>query len=254
MKKGLKVLRYIVVLFLIVELAHLLVLLFPQPFFRHSVSIHNAQFYSDTPLEESEITLFRTAIEQASLNPLFDSTQKHRIFISASERTYSLYSRLAGKTGSSQGFNIEPTGNVFISRPFIDTMRSQYGAAFQYTLLEGSLSHVILHEIYHSMVTNHLGFWESRNLPSWKREGYVEYGASWANRKSDPAFDLRSHIDLLYDQSAMSSIRLHYLRSQLLVQYLIDIEGMTFKSLMTEEVDEGEALLRMIRWKQEGEL
>jgi len=252
MKKGLKVLRNIIVLFLIVESVHLLVLLFPQPFFRHGLSIRNVHFYSDKPLEERDLASFRTVFEQASLSPLFDSTQKHRIFICNSERTYSIYSRLAGRNSSSQGFNVEPTRNIFISRSFIETVRSQYGATFQYTLLEGSLNHIILHEMYHSLVTNQLGFLESRKLPSWKREGYAEYGASWAVKKSDLDFDLRRQIDLLYNQTEVSPIRLHYLRSQLLIEYLIDVEGMTFRSIMDEEIDEGEALVRMIRWRKEG--
>ena len=103
-------------------------------------------------------------------------------------------------------------------------MRSQYGPVFKYTLLEGSLRHIILHEMYHTLITKQLGFWEARILPSWKKEGYAEYGASWANRKSDPSFDLKSQIDLLYNQTNVSPVRLHYLRSQFLIQYLIDIE------------------------------
>ena len=251
MPKTLKILRILLASVLIIELFHLLLLVFPQPFFRHSISYGNFHFYRDQPFSPVHFDLFQEIVDQITQSHLFDAEQHHRIFLCKTPTRYALYSFLAAKNSTSQGFALEPTGNVFVSEAYIDVIRNRYGPAFRHTFLEGSLSHIIKHEIFHSMTTRHLGFWTSRTLPSWKREGYAEYGASKHAKSVDPDFHFMDQIDRLWMQRDISVLRSHYLQSHLLIQYLVEIESMRFDSIMTETVTEANTTRRMFAWKKQ---
>lgn len=206
--------------------------------------------YADSTIDANTRAVFLDTIDRIRHVEIYDSGGSHRIFLCFDERKYAFFSFLAGKNKFSQGINIEPTGNIFISRPFVRAIQGRYGSAYKHTLLEGSLAHVITHEMMHTQITNKLGYWHSRRLPTWKQEGYAEYGASEHILATDSTLSLLQQTDRFFaiDQRAISSIRLHYLKSKLLVQYLIEVEGKNFDAIMKDSVEEESVFEKLERW------
>ena len=242
-----KLLKWVVLLFFIVisvEGIRALFLLFPQPFFQHKVDVAAFTIFADSTLDSSTMTMVQEAVLRVTQSDIYSDTRNHRVFLCNDERKYAFFSFLAGKNKYSQGFNIEPTGNIFISLPFIDTIRANYGLAYTSTLLEGNLAHIITHEILHTFITNKQGFWTSRNLPSWKKEGYCEYGAG------HPKWNLleRTHQFKSLRPSSIPPIRMHYLQSRLLIQYLIEIERKDFAAIMDDTTDEQQVIAAWNQW------
>lgn len=228
-----------------------LLLIFPQPFFHFSHTTKNLHLYSDAPLTASEKAQVEDLAQLLSRETMNIPSINHRIFLSNSSRRYAFYGFLVNKNSNSQGFNVEPTGNIFINKPFIDGIRRQYGPAYSYTLLEGDLSHIIAHEIVHTLVTKKLGFWKSRALPAWKKEGYAEYLAAKLRSSDELSFNFRdryAHFQR-FSPDTISPVRLHYLESQLLLHYLMEIERMDFDSVMHTSLTEAEVFDQLKAWQ-----
>ena len=64
---------------------------------------------------------------------------------------------------------------VFVSQENIQDKAKKYGKAYQNSLLEGNLAHIIAHEITHADIQDYMGILAKRNFPRWKDEGYCEY-------------------------------------------------------------------------------
>ena len=240
LKKTLKWISILLIIGFSIECLRALPLLVPQPFFSHKVTIAEFTLYADSTIDSSTSALLQDAIDRVRQVEIYNTNRRHRIFLCYDERKYAFFSFLAGKNKFSQGINIEPTGNIFISKPFVDTIRARYGPAYTHTVLEGSIAHVMAHEIMHTLITNKLGYRHSRKLPTWKQEGYAEYGASKQTLTSNLSSSLlqQTHRFFTLDRRMISSMRLHYLRSKLLIQYLIEIEGKSFDTIMMGSIEE----------------
>lgn len=225
-------------------------LLVPYPFFSHHTTIDEFTLYADSTINASTLSLVHEAIDRVRRSEIYTANRKHRIFLCFNEKKYAFFSSLAGKNKYSQGINIEPTGNIFISEPFITAIKYRYGPAFEGTLLEGSIAHVIAHEILHTVTTDQLGYWPSRKLPHWIKEGYAEYGASKREKNSDLAQQLWVETKRFssLDQRNISPTRYQYIQSKLLIQYLVDIEGIRIDSILTTTLNEQEVIAALNKW------
>jgi len=106
----------------------------------------------------------------------------------------------------------------------------------------------VTHEIVHSLIEEELGRLAAKRLPDWKREGYCEYAAAQeAIRRDelDSLADRYSRYQAL-ERLGPGPIRLGYVRGQLLVEYLMTVEGWSFDRLMSEQIAEEDALQRLI--------
>jgi hypothetical protein len=101
-------------------------------------------------------------------------------------------------------------------------------------------------------VRRHLGLRRSIALPAWKSEGWADYSAHRGRLRSDPGGGLAARIRALLDDEAWGEPltpvdRRHY-RWQLLVEYLVEVEGMSFATLMAEDVTEADCRARQLAW------
>ncbi len=125
-----------------------------------------------------------------------------------------------------------------------------------------NLEQLFAHEITHVLQFNRLGLWGSQpiaNHPEWKWEGYAEY----VSRKSPDQRDLHQNIRRLEQQITENpnewgvfftdgtvAPRFYY-RYWLLVQYCLDIKGMTYTELLESAITAQKAQSEMDIWYEQ---
>lgn len=246
--------KWILILFAVgiaIEGIRSIPLLFPYPFFAHNMTLGGFTFYANTDFNSTFRSGIKDSIDRIKQSKLYEPSRHHRVFICEKESRYAFFSALAGRNKFSQGINVEPTGNIFISKPFIESIRIDYGAAYANTLLEGSVSHIIAHEVTHTLITDSIGYWKSKKLPNWKKEGYAEYVASQRaslipDNHAQLAFEFERFLSL--DTRSISPIRLHYLESKLLIHYLIHVQNMSMGSIFHDAIDEETVASDLYQW------
>jgi hypothetical protein len=127
-----------------------------------------------------------------------------------------------------------------------------------------NMVHLLTHESGHLLVANRLGMQGAMQLPLWKAEGYPEYIAAQVIRTS-PGYSLRSSVTRLltanlagfrdaqgnflplhYGQLGRSFLRdengdhwhTTYYLARVMVEYSLDVRGMSFAQLADERVRE----------------
>jgi hypothetical protein len=100
--------------------------------------------------------------------------------------------------------------------------------------MEGNMEEVICHEIIHSFVYNKFGSIRASSLPSWKQEGYAEYGANILPKRNDTSYRFKNRVELYKNSSFWEGNKyvFEYYESQILVEFLMDIKKITFGQLM----------------------
>jgi len=142
------------------------------------------------------------------------------------------------------------------------------------------MTHILTHEVTHTLVTEKLGLANVSRLPMWKAEGYPEYVAMSANR-SQAGYSLRASVarvlaaDLAWLRNAQgdfASMRYDcvgrsylkdenddswhtcYYLARVLVEYVMDTKGLTFDQLMQPSIKESETLREMLAAYHAGEM
>jgi hypothetical protein len=135
-----------------------------------------------------------------------------------------------------------------------------------------NLTHILTHEAGHMQVFNRLGLSRSVALPMWKAEGYPEYLAARLIRTA-PAYSLRSSVtrvltanlaafrdehgnfqSLHYGQVGASFLRdengddwhTSYYLARVLVEYSLDVKGMSFEQLADPGVREADVMRELL--------
>lgn len=249
-RKFLKWIAVLAALWLLFQLGKLLLLLFPQPAFSHRMEYQNYRIYSDAPLDSTFQALFDEVEQRNRAIPIYRPGRKQTVFLCRDLQRYGFYAELAGPGKFSQGFNLLPVDNVFISLPFIENIRTRFGPAYRHSLLEGSTAHIISHEIFHTFISETVGFWRARALPSWKVEGYAEYAATRYAIRNDSSDRFRVRVSRLFEPGFLAAypLRRHYYQSQLLVEFLIEVKGLNFAAIMADGTNETETLKALHKW------
>ena len=170
---------------------------------------------------------------------LYDEKLEHSIHVFSSESKFKFYAVIAGSSYPAQGFNMHAVNKIYISLPFIEQVYSDRKAANKIVLhsaMEGNLEGIICHEIIHSFVYNKLGSIRASSLPTWKQEGYAEYGANILPKRNDTNYRFKDRVELYKNSSFWDGNKFvfEYYEAEILVEFLIDVKKMTFEQLMTE--------------------
>jgi hypothetical protein len=185
---------------------------------------------------------------------LFDENLQHNIYIFSSESKFKFYANVAGSAYPAQGFNMHAFDKIYISKPFIEQVHSDRQEANKivpYSAMEGNLEETICHEIIHSFVYNKLGNKKASSLPTWKQEGYAEYGANILLKRNDTTYSFKKRIELYNDASFWDGNKFvfDYYEAEILVEFLIDVKKMTFEQLMADTFTYDIALKELNEYK-----
>ena len=216
--------RYV---FLSLASAYMLLLCYPQILFAHEVSYKNFTVYSREPLDKDVYAMLYKVEMQLSVSPLNSSDVKPKIFLTNSQRLYSLLSLYFGANSFGKGYAALPTSNVFINETNIaqDLVFRKAPANNQ-----RSLSGVVSHEITHLLIRKKFGYVKNITMPTWKKEGYAEYVAGGST------LDYETGVRL-WKANPQDGTGYQYFKYYMMVKYLLETEKLTVEELFTRDID-----------------
>ena len=236
------------VIYLLVDLFLLFLVHHPEYFYRHSFKYRKFLVYSDESIDKGIEPLLDLSHEQLKCSEIDSDSLIYNVVLSEKN----LYGRLIRKNQIAQSVanNIVIKGKVDIKNNRI--IRPS---------LEMNLVYAITHEGVHCQQHEELGLFMKffmKKYPTWKIEGYAEWiSQNGIFENSDWIYD---KIDMIIDTESKTPFRrvdlnngyvkpLFYLKSQLLIGYLLDELKMSYSEIIQKEIDEDALFEEIISWR-----
>jgi hypothetical protein len=215
---------------LVVVLAYGGLLAFPGILLAHHVSHGPFEVWSDVPIDPAIGAVLDEAGRRLAASPLNDPAVRHRVFLCNTPFCRALLG--PGRDGSF-GVTYEFVGHSTINRSDVAADLVFRGAKKHD---RRPLSAVIAHERMHALISCRYGVIGAHLLPTWKVEGYCDVVAGGSSM--DPVEGLR----LIREGKRDDPGPLRYFRYRLMVQYLLEVEGLDVETIMDREFDEDRVL------------
>lgn len=248
----LKGLILVLLLYIIYEVNRTWPLYYPDPFFDYQVTHRNVNLYSDRTIDENLLGIVDEATERMDYIEIYNSEASYHIYVVHDSRLFGSFAEKLNMNSSIQALTIHPFGYVLLNLTAIERTANIYDNRYPHTLYRGDPAYTLSHELMHVLTTGQLGFFSSWFLPDWKREGYAEYGASLYDRRQDSTYSLVDRVNRYsegyYDN--LSKNQQFYIRSALLVEYLLDIEQIEFDQLMNSNMSADTIYHRLQHWSR----
>lgn len=224
-----------------------IIILNPALMYAHKTSHNGYQILRDAPLQPALTQRLDEAKVLLHGSALYDSSLKLEVCLNDGSRYPALIDAVKGPAFA-HGFydKIVLLGNLH--------------AAENYVGLNGyrwNLTQLLAHEATHCHQFKALGFWNSNpaaRYPAWKWEGYPEYVA-----RRPIGHDLATNIAhllateqtahngwILFDDGTGTVIS--YYQSWLLMQYCLDIRGMSYTQVLADTTLESQVQEAMMHW------
>ncbi|MEJ1239337.1 hypothetical protein WBG78_14470 [Chryseolinea sp. T2] len=217
-----------------------MLLWFPQPAFAHKVEYKNFTVYATNPINGDVGKIFDSVIEQIKRSENYNAQYSHRIFLC---EPGTFYHQLLFTENGSYASNMTFRHNIFIF-PFADFERNTVTRAHSTTSYR--LDQLLAHEITHTFMTD--------KLPSWKKEGYAEYIASYrvgyveSGDLKENAITLLTSKDYFLTNELGIPRPLPYFKARTLVEYLIFIDGFTFAQIKSDSITDDKTMAALKKW------
>jgi hypothetical protein len=206
--------------------AYFLTLIFPQYLFAYEVSHKNFDVYARRPIDENVTRVLDSAEERLKKSPLYDGSEKEKIFLSDDFGFYFFVSTIKYKSFAN---TIPGIGNIRINKS--DLASDSVFRASQ-TDNRRSLSGVIAHEVTHNLIRKRFGLINSLvSLPNWKDEGYCEYVAG------ETTLSFQEGVRRWKENPASDS-NYAYFKYQQMVKFLLEDEKISVEELFQKDFDE----------------
>ena len=229
----------------------LTVLAYPQPFFSDRARAGAVTLYSDATGELPLDSLAWEADRRLRASDLYDSTRNDRVFLIHNEGTFRFFARISFLRPDLQGFNLSLFDNSFINLSRIQRMAANSNDAPDFSIREGDIAHIVVHEIAHGYLADRIGRSAWKRLPLWKQEGYPEYVANIAEIRATDRAALVDRIDVLNDEdiwrSRRSHARVHY-EAELLWEYLLEVKGYSIMEIVADSVTREDVHRELLVW------
>jgi hypothetical protein len=183
--------------------------------------------------------------------PIYDPNRKINLSLCSTQDKFSFFARFTLRENRIMGFCL--FGNAYVNMDFIKELAVKTGGQPKYLTREGSVVHVATHELMHQYLTDSYGEIASRSLPYWKTEGYCEYGVNQFAAPKDSGYSIPERVDIYLDDSQWNPTanihRPHYIWG-LMMEYLINVRGMSFKQVMDDSITIDAAYQNMMVWRE----
>jgi hypothetical protein len=223
----------------LLAVVYLLVELFPQMIFAHSVEAGGIRLYSMSAIREQAGPLLEQVQARLARSELYQPGDTFKVFVCNSKTLYML---LAPGHRQAFGVSMPVTDKIILADA---DLRDNVAKAFRPTWNTRSFTGVVTHEIGHSLVRHRISVLASVRLPRWLSEGYSEY---LAGEGSYPEADGDRMIAAGTDSGGGPFVYLVYRR---MVEYLIKVEGRSIRDLAADPPNEEEVKQKMRRWVQQ---
>jgi hypothetical protein len=208
-----------------VGVSYLLLLVFPQVLFAYSTERGNFHVYAREPIGDEINSVLEKAEEKLKNSPIYDAEVRRDIYLTGGHGMYALLSHKAYKSFAN---SVPYINNIFINKTDVAADRVIMNREFSNTR---SLSGVIAHETAHLFIRKRYGTITASLMPTWKNEGYCEYIAG------DTTITLEEGIRR-WRENPQDDTNYGYIKFQLMVQHLLEREGVSVDELFTRSWDE----------------
>ena len=207
--------------------AYVLLLCFPQVLFAHQVTYKNFTVYSRQPLDQNVYAMLDKVEARLATSEINNTQVRPKIFLTNSQRLYSLLSVYIGANSFGKGFGVLPTNNVFINEADVPKdLVYRHAPAFN----QRSLSEVVAHEVTHLLVREKFGYVKNITTPAWKKEGYAEYVSGGTT------LDYATGANM-WKANPQNDRGYQYFKYYLMVKYLLDHDRLTVDELFTRDIN-----------------
>lgn len=207
--------------------------------------------HAETPIGPELDSIMAEVFERLDAVPIYDPDRKMNLILCSTQDKFSFFSRFTLRDKRVMGYCL--LGNAFVNIDFIKELAGRTSGRPKYHTREGSVVHVVTHELMHQYLGDAYGEIASRSLPTWKIEGYIEYGVNHFVAPSDSGYTIPERIDIYLDNSqwnaAAETHRPHYIWG-LMMEYLTNIKGMSFEEVMADSVTKEAVFDEMIAWRE----
>lgn len=286
MKKFLKVSGFALGGILAVIVLYLGLLFYPSVLFANHVEHKNFTVHSQYELDDGIHDILDNIDAAVKTSEIYDATLDHDIFLGHENLAFRMIqgvrwwviSQVAG-LGPALTYNasVPPYFNQVISFRIPDIENN--ALLHPESMRAINMTHVLTHEVVHTLLTSRIGLQRIPRVPVWKQEGYGDYIAASTNIFADPSYNLRESVEriLRQDLSWMQDERGNYTPmrygcqplssivneagypgftcyyiGRVLLEYLFNVKGLTFDEVMTPDVTDTDTLVELISAYESG--
>jgi hypothetical protein len=251
-KRTLVYLGIVIGAIVVVVLLILGVLTTPGPFFPEEKRYRAITVHSETPIGQEVDSIMKEVFIRLDAVPIYDPDRKMNLILCSTQDKFSFFSRFTLRDKRVMGYCL--LGNAFVNIDFIKELAGRTGGRPKYHTREGSVVHVVTHELMHQFLGDAYGEIASRSLPTWKIEGYIEYGVNHFVAPRDSGYTIAERIDTYLDNSQWNSTaethRPHYMWG-LIMEFLMNVKGMSLEQVMADSLTMADAYQKMMDWQAE---
>jgi hypothetical protein len=247
--------------------AYLVLLIYPGVLFANSAEYDNLTIYSDDALNAVQPILesIDRALQTSEIN---DTTIQHEIFLGYNNSAFKAIQRLRDAISTRAiGRGCGVTCNISLP-PYVSHSMTFYMPVIETDSLvhpdgssrvNQSLSRTLTHEVVHTLMMAELGLQRIARTPMWKQEGYGDYVAASTTILASPDYRIRESVERILNQDLSWLLdeqgnygrfgygcqrfgvladeegrrwNTCYYVARVMVEYILDIKGMTFQELM----------------------
>lgn len=251
LKKTVKWIGIIVGAAILIILLAVGVLITPGPFFPEDKRYGAITVHSETAIGPEIDSIMAEVFARLEAVPIYDSNRKFNLSLCSTQDKFAFFTRLTRRANRIMGFCF--FGSAYVNGDFLKELAVRTGGKPKYVTREGSVVHVATHELMHGYLTDAFGEFTSRSLPEWKIEGYCEYGANQFVAPRDSGYTIPERIDIYLDDTQWNATaqihRPHYIWG-LMMEYLINVKGLSVEQAMADSVTEGGVYAEMMTWRK----
>lgn len=251
MKKTLKRIAIGTVLTTIISVVTIVTLILnPQFLFAEKLVYGDFDIYSNNDIADSYQTTIDNAVELIRTSEIYEPNQRLDIFISHGTIFNEFDTKILGYA---------------LAKCIHNNIILKVEADFDKNILVGwnskrNLKKTIAHEAMHFYQMKKYGFMKFNPFnhpPMWKLEGYPEYVANQSDLKStnyrltDSIIKLKefeSTGEYLIETEPGQFDPLVYFKGRVMMEYLIDIKGMTYSEILNNDLTEDKVIEEMTSW------
>jgi len=212
---------------LLLGVAFILLLSFPQLLFAHETSYKQFHVYSREPSDQHVDAVLDAVEARLATSTINDDRVTPKVYLTNSYRLYRSLSLNMGWNSFGKGYPLLPTNNIFINKSDLAADQVFRDAAMHNTR---SLSGVIAHEVTHLLIRKRYGYWRNVTMAAWKKEGYAEYVAGGSTLPHETGIKM-------WKANPKDGTGYQYFKYYMLVKYLLEQEKLSVDDLFDRDFD-----------------
>ena len=210
-----------------------LTLCYPQPFFKHKLTVGFVTVYSDETIPITEMTtILQTAEDRLQKSVLFKPGVHQTIFIANNPWRWRYFTNINYMDGGLDYVMFNHT--IFLRKVDVQSNRL-YGPSGNVSGGERTLDYYMTHEMTHALEFQSMPWYQYPIQTNWALEGYCEY-IGHGSQSYETALNTYLHVPENTGEK-------YYTRARTMVTYLLEVKKLPIAELCSK-VGEYDAILK----------